>query len=108
MVMFEILSGLRPLPSDLETAMKCLEAGMIPCTKELLRKAWELRIEEFLPGIKNKYYDAFYTVMRKCIDEDPEKRPTILEIFLIVKTLYDILKEETTIPIYDETEAIKR
>ena len=108
MVMFEILSGLRPLPSDLETAMKCLEAGMIPCTKEVLRKAWELRIEEFLPGIKNKYYDAFYTVMIKCIDEDPKKRPTILEIFLIVKTLYDILKEVTTNSIYDESEAIKR
>ena len=107
MVMFEILSGLRPLPSDLELAMKFLEEGIPPCTKEVLRKAWELRCEELLPGIKNEYYDAFYTVMIACIDDDPEKRPSILDIFLIVRMLYNILKKVTKEPVYDESESIK-
>ena len=60
MVMFEILSGLRPVSSNSETAMYYLQQKKIPCTKEVLRKAWELRYEKFLPGIKNPIYDAFY------------------------------------------------
>ena len=95
MVMFEILSGLRPLPSDFELAMLFLEEKRIPCTKEVLRKAWELRSEELLPGIRNSYYDAFYTIMVNCIDDDPEKRPPISEIYLIVKMLYEILFKVT-------------
>ena len=87
--------------------MKFLEEGIPPCTKEVLRKAWELRCEELLPGIKNGYYDAFYTVMIACIDDDPEKRPSILDIFLIVRMLYNILKKVTKEPVYDESESIK-
>ena len=63
----------------------------MPCTKEILRKAWELRIEELLPGINNAYFDAFYTLMISCIDDDPEKRPSISVIVTIVKKLYEIL-----------------
>ena len=107
MVMFEILSGLRPLPSNLERAMECLAAGIPPCTKEVLRIAWETRCEELLPGIKNAYYDAFYTIMIKCIDDDPEKRPSILSLFLIVQKLYNILLKVTKERVYDESEALK-
>ncbi len=107
MVMFEILSGLRPLPSDLDLGTNFFDDNL-PCTKEILRIAWEFRLEEFLPGIKNDFCDAFYTIMIKCIDDDPEKRPSILEIFLSIKDLYDILKEVTKEKIYDESEAIKR
>jgi serine/threonine protein kinase len=103
MVMFEILSGLRPLPSDPQMALAFFDKGMIPCTKEVLRKAWELRCEEFLPGIKNHYYDAFYTIMIKCIDDNPKKRPDIVDIFLIVKMLYEILKKVSKEKIYDES-----
>ena len=63
MVMFEILSGLRPLPSNMDLALQYLEAKIPPCTKEVLRIAWEKRIEALLPGINNAYYDAFYTLM---------------------------------------------
>ena len=59
MVMFEILSGLRPLPSDLALAMEYFEAKIPPCTKEVLRIAWAKRYEEFLPGIKNPFCDMF-------------------------------------------------
>ena len=95
MVMFEILSGLRPLPSDPEMAMRFLEKKMIPCTKEVLRRAWELRIEEFLPGVKNDYYDKFYTIMISCIADDPRKRPPISAIVIIVKKLYEIMLNVT-------------
>ena len=91
--MFEILSGLKPLPSNPQLAILFLQQKKIPCTKEILRKAWELRIEELLPGINNAYFDAFYTLMINCIDDDPEKRPSILVIFTIVKKLYEILLE---------------
>ena len=67
-----------------------LKQKKIPCTKEVLRKAWELRCEELLPGIKNDYCDAFYTIMIKCISDDPEKRPNIFQIHKVVKILYDI------------------
>ena len=106
--MFEILSGLRPLPSDLELAMEFLAARIPPCTKEILRIAWETRCEELLPGISNAYYDAFYTIMIKCIDDDPKKRPDILSLFLIVRKLYQILLEVTEDKVYDESEALKR
>ena len=107
MVMFEILSGLRPLPSDLNLAMKFLEAKFLPCSKEVLRKTYELRSEELLPGIKNDYYDAFYTVMIKCIEEDPEKRPSIVDIFLMVQMLYEILISVSKERIIDESESKK-
>ena len=95
MVMFEILSGLRPLPSDYKLAMSFLQKKMIPCTKEILRKAWELRCEEMLPGIKNPIYDAFYTIMIGCIDDDPKKRPSISDIFPVITLLYGLLYETT-------------
>ena len=108
MVMFEILSGLRPLPSDLDLAMQFLAMKVPPCTKEVLRLAWENRDELFLPGIKNDYYDAFYTIMIKCIDDDPKKRPDILSLFLVVKELYKILLSVSKEKVYDETDAIKK
>ena len=108
MVMFEILSGLRPLPSDLDLAMQFLAMKIPPCTKEVLKLAWENRDELFLPGIKNDYYDAFYTIMIKCIDDDPKKRPDILSLFLVVKELYKILLSVSEEEVYDETDAIKK
>ena len=108
LVMFEILSGLRPLPSDLDLAMQFLAMKVPPCTKEVLRLAWENRDELFLPGIKNDYYDAFYTIMIKCIDDDPKKRPDILSLFLVVKELYKILLSVSKEKVYDETDAIKK
>ena len=108
MVMFEILSGLKPIPSDLDLAMELLDAKIPPCSKEVLRIAWETRCEEFLPGIKNPYYDAFYTIMIKCIDDDPNKRPTILAIFLVVRELYNALLKVTKEKVYDESESLKR
>ena len=108
MVMFEILSGLRPLPSDINLAMKFLEAKIPPCTKEVLRIAWDKRIEDLLPGINNAYYDAFYTIMICCIDDDPNKRPDILTLFLAVRKLYIILLDASKEKVYDETEIIKR
>ena len=108
MVMFEILSGLRPLPSNLDLAMKLLEEGIPPCTKEVLKLAWKERDELFLPGIKNAYYDAFYTIMIKCIDDDPAKRPDILALFLVIRELYKILLSATKEKVYDESEIEKR
>ena len=108
MVMFEILSGLRPLPSNLDLAMKYLEQNIPPCTKEVLRMAWDKRIEELLPGINNAYYDAFYTLMILCIDDDPKKRPDIAALFLCVRKLYIILLEAAKEKVYDESEIIKR
>ena len=108
MVMFEILSGLRPLPSNLDLAMQLLEEGIPPCTKEVLKLAWEERDEYFLPGIKNAYYDAFYTIMILCINDDPKKRPDILNLYLTVRKLYSILLNATKEKVYDESEALKR
>ena len=109
MVMFEILSGLTPLPSDMSLAMEFLAAKKLPCTKEILKIAWEKRDELFLPGITNAYYDAFYTIMIRCIDDDPKKRPDILTLFINVKKLYHLLlkvtKEKTTV--FDESQALK-
>jgi serine/threonine protein kinase len=107
MVMFEILSGLRPIPSDLDLAMELLAAKIPPCSKEVLRIAWERRCEELLPGIKKPYYDAFYTIMIKCIDDDPDKRPIILSIFLVVRELYNALLKVTKEEVYDESESLK-
>ena len=108
MVMFEILSGLVPLPSDLNLAMQLLEEGIPPCTKEVLKLAWKERDEYFLPGIKNAYYDAFYTLMILCINDDPKKRPDILTIYLVVRKLYLILLKVTKEKVVDESEALKR
>ena len=91
MVMFEIMSGLRPLASNYELAMNELKQKKIPCTKEVLRKAWELRCEELLPGVKNAYCDSFYVIMLNCIEDDPKNRPDIFKICDIVKVLYAIL-----------------
>ena len=108
MVMFEILSGLVPLPSDLNLAMQLLEEGIPPCTKEVLKLAWKERDEYFLPGIKNAYYDAFYTLMILCINDDPKKRPDILTIYLVVRKLYLILLKVTKEKVVDESDALKR
>ena len=107
LIMFEILSGLRPLPLNLDLAMQLLDEGIPPCTKEVLKLAWEKKDEYFLPGIKNNYYDDFYTIMILCIDDDPKKRPDILKLYLTVRKLYLILLEETEEEVYDESEALK-
>ena len=108
MVMFEILSGLIPVPSDIESAMKFFAMNIPPCTKEVLRLAWAKRDEVLLPGIKNDYYDAFYTIMIRCIDDDPAKRPDIVAIFLVVRKLYKILLSVMKEKVYDESEIEKR
>ena len=108
MVMFEILSGLRPLPSNLDLAMKLLEEGIPPCTKEVLKLAWKERDELFLPGIKNAYYDAFYTLMILCISDDPKKRPDIGSLYTVVYKLYSILLKVTKEKVIDESEALKK
>ena len=108
LIMFEILSGLRPLSSDMNLAMKDLERKIPPCTKEILRIAWERRIEELLPGINNAYYDSFYTIMIICIDDDPNKRPDILTLYLAVRKLYIILLESSKEKVYDESDIFKK
>ena len=70
--------------------------------------AWDKRIEELLPGVNNAYYDAFYTIMILCIDDDPQKRPDIKTLFLAVRKLYIILLEAAKEKVYDESEIIKR
>ena len=70
--------------------------------------AWDKRIEELLPGVNNAYYDAFYTFMILCIDDDPKKRPDIETLFLAVRKLYIILLEAAKEKVYDESEIIKR
>ena len=105
--MFEILSGLRPLPSDWDLAIKFLEADIPPCTKEVLRMAWATRSEEFLPGIKNDYWDAFYTIMIQCIDDDPDKRPDIASLYIVVRELYKILLKVSKDFVFDESEICK-
>ena len=107
MVMFEILSGLRPLPSDLDLAVKCLKADIPPCTKEVLRVAWAKRSEELLPGIKNAYWDAFYTLMIKCINDDPVKRPDIASLYITVRNLYKMLLKVSKEFVFDESEILK-
>ena len=108
LIIFEILSGLRPLSSDMNLAMKDLEWKIPPCTKEILRIAWERRIEELLPGINNAYYDEFYTIMIICIDDDPNKRPDILTLYLAVRKLYIILLESSKEKVYDESDIFKK
>ena len=107
MVMFEILSGLRPLPSDLDLAMQYLEEGIPPCTKEVLKLAWKERNEYFLPGIKNDFCDAFYTLMILCISDDPKRRPDIKTIYLVVRKLYIIMLKVTKDEVIDESGALK-
>ena len=82
-------------PSNLELAMQLLEEGIPPWTKEVLKLAWKDGDEYFLPGIKNGYYDAFYTLMKLCINGDTKKRPDIpsLYLYLTIKKIYLILLE---------------
>ena len=91
MLMFEILSGLRPIPAQKEVILLCLAQKKIPCTKEVLRKAYELKEESLLPGIKNLIYNQFYGIMIECIKEDPDKRPNIGQVYEIVKLLESAL-----------------
>jgi serine/threonine protein kinase len=91
MLMFEILSGLRPIPAQKEFILHCLSQNKIPCTKEVLRKAYELKEESLLPGIKNPIYEQFYGIMIECIKEYPNERPNIGQVFEIVKLLESAL-----------------
>ena len=91
MLMFEILSGLRPIPAQKELILNCLAHNKIPCTKEVLRKAYELKDESLLPGIKNPIYSGFYGIMIECIKEDPTERPNIGEVYEVVKLLESAL-----------------
>ena len=91
MLMFEILSGLRPIPAKKEVILLCLSQKKIPCTKEVLRKAYELKEESLLPGIKNPKYVPFYTIMIECIKENPSERPNIGEVYEIVRLLESAL-----------------
>ena len=87
MLMFEILSGLRPIPGRKEVILQCLEQKRIPCTKEVLRKAYELKEESLLPGINNSIYNSFYGIMIECIKEEPTERPNIEQVYEIVQIL---------------------
>ena len=91
MLMFEILSGLRPIPAQKEIILNCIAQNKIPCTKEVLRKAYELKDESLLPGIKNPIYEQFYGIMIECIKEDPNERPNIGQVLEIVKLLESAL-----------------
>ena len=91
MLMFEILSGLRPIPAQKEVILHILAQKKIPCTKEVLRKAYEFKDEAFLPGIKNPIYEQFYGIMIECIKEDPSERPNIEQVYEIVKLLESAL-----------------
>ena len=87
MLMFEILSGLRPIPAQKELILHYLAQKKIPCTKEVLRKAYELKDESFLPGIRDPIYSQFYAIMIECIKDDPTERPNIEQVYEIVKLL---------------------
>ena len=87
MLMFEILSGLRPIPAQKELIIHFLAQKKVPCTKEVLRKAYELKDESLLPGINDPIYNEFYHIMIECIKEDPTKRPNIEQVYEIVKFL---------------------
>lgn len=91
MLMFEILSGLRPIPAQKEVILHYLAQKKIPCTKEVLRKAYEEKEESLLPGIRNPIYEQFYGIMIECIKEDPEERPNIGQVYEIVKLLESTL-----------------
>ena len=91
MLMFEILSGLRPIPAQKELILHYLAQKKVPCTKEVLRKAYEIKDENLLPGIRNPIYEQFYGIMIECIKEDPEERPNIGEVYEIVKILESTL-----------------
>ena len=89
--MFEILSGLRPIPAQKELILHYLAQKKIPCTKEILRKAYEFKEESLLPGIKNPIYEQFYRIMIECIKEEPNERPNIEQVYNIVKVLENAL-----------------
>ena len=91
MTMFEILSGLRPIPARKDVIMNYLKQKKIPCTKEVLRKAYEAKDDSLLPGITNPIYGQFYAIMIVCINEDPEERPNIEQVYEIVKLLESAL-----------------
>jgi len=91
MTMFEILSGLRPIPARKDVIMNYLKQKKIPCTKEVLRKAYEAKDDSLLPGISNPIYEQFYAIMIVCINEDPEERPNIEQVYEIVKLLESAL-----------------
>ena len=91
MLMFEILSGLRPIPAQKEVILHYLAQRKIPCTKEVLRKAYEVKEESLPPGIKNPIYEQFYGIMIECIREDPTERPNIEQVYEIVKLLESAL-----------------
>ena len=87
MLMFEILSGLRPIPAQKEVVLHYLAQGKMPCTKEVVRKAYELKEESLLPGINNPIYNEFYGIMIACIREEPSQRPNIEQVYEIVQML---------------------
>ena len=87
MLMFEILSRLRPIPAQKEVILLYLTQKKIPCTKEVLRKAYELKEESLLPGINNPIYNSFYGIMIECIKEEPTERPNIEQVYEIVQIL---------------------
>ena len=91
MLMFEILSGLKPIPAQKELILHYLAQKKIPCTKEILRIAYELKEESLLPGIKNPIYEQFYRIMIECIKDDPKERPNIEQVYNIVKVLENAL-----------------
>ena len=91
MMMFEILSGLRPMPAQKEVILLCLTQKKIPLTKEVLRKAYEYKEESLLPGINNPMYNPFYAIMIECIKEDPEERPNIKQVYEIVQMLESLV-----------------
>ena len=71
--------------------MHYLKQKKIPCTKEVLRKAYEAKDDFLLPGITNPIYEQFYAIMIVCINEDPEERPNIEQVYEIVKSLESAL-----------------
>jgi serine/threonine protein kinase len=97
MLMFEILSGLRPIPAQKDIILNCLANNKIPCTKEVLRKAYELKEESLLPGIKDPIYSGFYAIMIECIKEEPTERPNIGQVYAIVQALEGALLILSTI-----------
>lgn len=94
MVMFEILSGARPAPPNPEILLALIAQGIVPCTKEMFQKAIAEKEESLLPGVTNEIFNGFYQIMEKCIDDDPNERPTtdeILAIFGLLVTAMDLV-----------------
>ena len=44
-----------------------------------------IALERYLEEIKNRYSVDFYTLVKRCLDLDPENRPKISDLFVVLE-----------------------